>query len=263
MPWLIPSVIATIAGTMILFLTYAYLYVQERERALLVWTIGWGIYALRFVIMLAMLLTEQHPAYLILNQSAALWSGVFILWGACLFFNRKFNPLWLLAGAAFTIWIGVSILSQFPFLWVSLPSFSFIGVVYVWTGVTILRSKKIEGLERQVAGWAFILWGIHKADYPFLRPVLWLAPWGYMLGAVLAFVVAISFLLLYFRKNKLLLQESEKRFRRLAENAVDAIILTDQHGAVRDVNPEACRSLGYSRKELLSLGAHHRPRDHT
>ena len=27
------------------------------------------------------------------------------------------------------------------------------------------------------------IWGIHKLDYPFLRPLENLAPWGYLLGA--------------------------------------------------------------------------------
>jgi len=49
------------------------------------------------------------------------------------------------------------------------------------------------------------------------------------------------------------LLESEQRFRTLVENAADAFFLTDYDGRILDVNQQACRSLGYTREELLSL----------
>lgn len=50
------------------------------------------------------------------------------------------------------------------------------------------------------------------------------------------------------------LRESEQRFRSLMDNAVDAFFIHDFEGNILDCNKEACRSLGYSREELLSLG---------
>ncbi len=48
-------------------------------------------------------------------------------------------------------------------------------------------------------------------------------------------------------------RESEERFRQLFEHSVDALFVHDAQGKIRDVNPEACRSTGYSRRELLSM----------
>ena len=48
-------------------------------------------------------------------------------------------------------------------------------------------------------------------------------------------------------------RESEERFRQLFEHSVDALFVHDAQGRIRDVNPEACRSTGYSRRELLSM----------
>jgi len=50
-----------------------------------------------------------------------------------------------------------------------------------------------------------------------------------------------------------LLLESERRFRQLFEQSVEALLLHDEHGNIVDCNAEACRSLGYSREELLGL----------
>lgn len=49
------------------------------------------------------------------------------------------------------------------------------------------------------------------------------------------------------------LKESEQRFRQLFEQATDALLVHDEEGKVVDCNREACRSLGYSREELLAL----------
>jgi PAS domain S-box-containing protein len=48
-------------------------------------------------------------------------------------------------------------------------------------------------------------------------------------------------------------RESEQRFRAYVEQAADALFVYDDDGRLLDVNPQACRSLGYSREELLEL----------
>lgn len=48
------------------------------------------------------------------------------------------------------------------------------------------------------------------------------------------------------------LRESESRFKTLVEQAIDAFILADLNGSLVDVNQQACDSLGYARKELLT-----------
>ena len=49
------------------------------------------------------------------------------------------------------------------------------------------------------------------------------------------------------------LRESEEKYRVLFETAKDAIFLNDENGSFVDVNQAACKSLGYSKEELLKL----------
>ncbi len=49
------------------------------------------------------------------------------------------------------------------------------------------------------------------------------------------------------------LSESEKRFRTIIEQATDAMYLSDIEGNIIDTNQQACKSLGYTRDELLKL----------
>ncbi|HET7271607.1 MAG TPA: PAS domain S-box protein, partial [Rubrobacter sp.] len=55
------------------------------------------------------------------------------------------------------------------------------------------------------------------------------------------------------RRAEAELRENEKRFRQLFDQSVDALFVHDASGKIIDCNAEACRSLGYSRQELLSL----------
>ncbi|MBI5569382.1 MAG: PAS domain S-box protein [Desulfomonile tiedjei] len=58
------------------------------------------------------------------------------------------------------------------------------------------------------------------------------------------------------RENALqALRESEKRYRTLFDQAVDAIILENETGRIVDVNRAACLLTGYSDKELLAMKA--------
>lgn len=45
---------------------------------------------------------------------------------------------------------------------------------------------------------------------------------------------------------------SEVRYRRLVDNAMDAIFLADQDGRLVDANDQACRQLGYTYEELMA-----------
>jgi len=49
------------------------------------------------------------------------------------------------------------------------------------------------------------------------------------------------------------LQQSEYRYKKLVETAADAFFLHDMNGSFLDVNQQACKALGYTRDELLTL----------
>ncbi len=67
--------------------------------------------------------------------------------------------------------------------------------------------------------------------------------------AVFAFITDLS----ERRATEEALRSSEYRYRTLAEQATDAIFITDRHHRLVDVNPAGCALLGYTRDELLAL----------
>ncbi len=249
MPWLLPSVIAVLAGSFVLTSVYFYLYSQDRQKFLLVWATGWAVYLLRFCFMLIMLLSRNTALLSAAYHLSALVSGILLLWGTHLFIGRPLHRVWIAGAAAIGVWTAAAIALNVPFLVSVLPNFFFLGIVYLWTGSVFLRTQ--GGTGGRIVGWAFIVWGVHKADYPFLRQALWFAPWGYLLSSVIELTVAIGMLLVYFQKMKMELVVKEKRFRLFAENARDIIFryrLAPERG-FEYVSPSVTALTGYTPEE--------------
>jgi len=254
MSWMFPSAIATTVDTFILVLVYLYLYFQNRERYLGIWTLGWSIYLLRFVFELWMLVGPKSAVPLAAIQITAFVSGLFLLWGTYIFLGKRISPLWLYGAGLTTILMAVGFLSGISFITSTLPAFVFLGIIYIWLGSSLLSYRQLEGIGRQVTGWGFIAWGIHKMDYPFLQPVTWFAPWGYLLGATLEITVAIGILLIYVQQTKKELRAREERFRLLAENARDLIYRYQLKPIPRFeyVSPSATAITGYTPEEFYN-----------
>jgi PAS domain S-box-containing protein len=66
-------------------------------------------------------------------------------------------------------------------------------------------------------------------------------------------VESFNAMLSQIQERNVKLLESERRFRTLVDQAVDAFFLYDFDGKLVDVNQRACESLGYTREELLAL----------
>ena len=160
MSWLVPSMAASIIGTLALVSVYFYLFVQYREKYIGVWASGWAFFTLRYVLELSALLTQETPILTIGIQAFSLLNGAFLLWGMYLFQGTGLPRGWIYGFIAGAIWTIIAALSRFSFIVLTLPACAFLGAVYVWTGLGFLRFQKIAGAGKLVIGWAFILWGI-------------------------------------------------------------------------------------------------------
>jgi PAS domain S-box-containing protein len=250
MRWLFPSVLATLVGVLILCFAYSLIFFREKSAHLGLWTIGWLCYALRLLAMLALLHFGRHPTLFFINQFFALLNAFFLLWGAFRFTGKPFPIAWMAGTVAGAGWIGLAIVRDFSFAWTTIPTFFFMAAVYLWTGVVWLRDVPVPGVGRWLAGWSFILWGLHKADYPFIRPLVELAPIGYLLGASFAMVGALSILLVHFDKVRLQVSESERRMRMVADHLPVLLAEVDADARYRFANREHENWFGRSPAEI-------------
>ncbi|MDP2151205.1 MAG: ATP-binding protein [Parvibaculum sp.] len=133
------------------------------------------------------------------------------------------------------------------------PAFVVLGIADIATGIAWMRGEAPSAWAR-ATGVAFVIWGIHKFDYPFIRPVEWLAPVGYLFGAVLSLLIAILVLISYFEIVKRRLTASEERYRALFTDSTSVMLLIDsESGVIVDANAAATAYYGWSHDEMCGM----------
>jgi PAS domain S-box-containing protein len=252
MSWYLPSLIASLFGSAILALVFTFLYYQYRERHMGFWALGWGAHALRYGFDLAL----PGPEAMHLIQASVLASGLLLLRGVEEMAQDQMSRVFKFGGLLCAGWILLGAFTDLPFLEQNFPVFMFFAAVAIRTGQKFLLMENLGGPGRILTGWGFIHWGLHRANYPFLASVEEFAPLRFMLATLLSLTVAIGMLLVYFQRVLASLSVSEKRFRTLVEQATDGMFLLNLDGRILDANRHACRSLGYSKEELLQLSLH-------
>ncbi len=170
------------------------LYWRVRERWLAWWAAAWACYLVRLGAILAFL-ASGNLTWLFWHQVATGWVALTILWAA-LVFSR--GTRWHNGYAAFALvplagaWFAVSFLDRF--LLVAIPMVALISGATLWTSWVFWRHGRRSGSggARFVAV-AFLLWGLHHLDYPFLRARGAWSPWGYYLDILFELAVGVGF----------------------------------------------------------------------
>jgi len=186
-----------------------------------------------------------------LSHLCVLISGLLLLRGTDQFFEKKTSRHWITLGAAGIFWIHWGWWNEAPFVVETFPIFFLYAVISIYTGFTILHSSKTIDLGRQFAGWGFVLWGLHKIDYPFMRHLEWFAPWGFMIGGLFGLIVSLGMLLAYFQKVRNELLESEEHFRVLLETNPHGVIECDTEGRITFANTAYCTMKGLPLEDIL------------
>ena len=251
MSGIVPAVAVQLTGTLILVFAYLGLYFQERKRYLAIWLMSWVFSVARFAFEILAALEGNQGVLVALNQLSTLWSGALLLWGTYLFLARKASGVWLAFFVAGSLWVCIAVYFHLSLPWTVVPVFFVSAFTNILTGLALLKFKGTKGPAKWIAGWAFILWGLHKADYPFLRPAGSMAPYGYILGAAFGVISAVGIILLYLETTKKELQESERRYRSIFENAAEGNYQVDRRGRFLRANPALARMWGYESPEQL------------
>jgi diguanylate cyclase (GGDEF)-like protein/PAS domain S-box-containing protein len=105
--------------------------------------------------------------------------------------------------------------------------------------------------ERAVSGGPLTIEGIHRRKDGTTFPVE--VRVGLFEAGRQWLMLAVARDITERKRTEEALKERERRYRQLFEQSSDALFVHDHTGTIVDCNLEACRSLGYSRKELLAL----------
>lgn len=211
MAWLVPSVISTIISMLVLSFAYLILSYIEREKYLWIWFFAWILSTLRFAFMLLFIYYPEINIYSLLNLNFSLYSGILLYWGTIYWLKLDLKKPVIILGFLLSVNSVVGAYINTGFFYQAAPIFFFLGIVNINLGWKYLRQK--ESSFNILMGVFFILWGLHKLDYPFIRQITFLAPWGYILGTTLTMLTAVSMILLYLIRTKKSLVISNKELQ--------------------------------------------------
>lgn len=206
------------AVTLGLAALFAFLYRRTR-RAHFAWFAGaWTLYLLRLGAIGLFLMTGRW-SLLYWHQVFTGWTALALLWAALTFARgSRWRSAYLLAGLFPPVWSYVAIYRMDNFLLAAGPAVVFLSLVTMGTGwVYGAHARRVRSLDAAIVAAAFVLWGLHHLDYPFLRARGAWVPWGYYLDIVFTLVVGAGTLLLVLGERSAELERLQRRMLRQHE----------------------------------------------
>ena len=248
------AVTANVIATSLMVLTYTYLYFQYKHGYLAMWMAAWILHEIRIIFFETSFLQPSSMPMLLVFLLLCFVYNLFMIIGTFKLLDKPISRLWAIASLIIFLTVACGMLLKFPTEVYIVPGIFYIGFTYIGTGVVILEVN-IRGIGKQLTAWAFIFLGLHTLDMPFLLPIEWFVPWGYLIDGALRSVVALGTFFMYFEKIREELATKEKYYRLLAENASDVIY---RYQLVRPVgfeyvSPAVKKLTGYDPADIKTL----------
>jgi signal transduction histidine kinase len=271
------AVIGAAVGAAILTATLLYMRaLPDTTPALSWWAAAMAITTLRQLVFLAGITTNLPLAEPLFEALVAVGAS-FFLGGALVFMGQRPRHIWI-GGAvlAILVWLGVAHQADFSFVVRTVPAFLGASLALLLTGALFLRFRQSNpDLGYGFVGTAFIVWGLHLAAYPFLRPNPATVSWGFTLTQGINLAIALGLILSVQRRQAAQLRaanrradssatglaETESRFRDFAEVSSDWLwemgpdlrfsYVSDNVRRVLGIEPST--SLGRRREEFANI----------
>jgi PAS domain S-box-containing protein len=200
-------------GASVLFAALAYLRAMpDAPPGAGYWTVGYGLWVLR----LACYLNGGHvePALItFVSESLQVVSALLLMIGTLHFVGRRTPATLLSLGIGLTVgWVAFSTFIVDDFLLRTIPLYLASGGALIVAGTAMMRARREEGIAAtRVVGVALVAWGLHRLDYPWLRPIEWFAPFGFLLAEFLSMIAAVGLLLITAGRLRNIANQAQQR----------------------------------------------------
>lgn len=251
---IIYDIISTFTASVIFSLCFLILYAIEKRGYLLYWALSWLFFSAVHMMQIFKIELSNNFMLNLAALSFVLLNSVFFLLGVLRFLhNKKYRKVFPLMMSG---WLVFAMLYFLDFHRVLLfyAVYMAAAAVFIYCGVMLYKNSPNKGYGGRIAGVTLVLWGLHKADYPFMNSSAWFLPLGYQLVIVFTLLTALGIVLMHFEKIKLDMGEREDLFRDVAEAAKDIVFIVEHTPAMelKYVSAAVTRITGYSRAEIFS-----------
>jgi len=184
-------------GASVLLVALAYLRAMpEAPAGAGYWTAGYALWVLRLGLYLVG--EPLHPQFAVfLAEAMQGVSALMLLCGTLCFLGRD-SPGILLSQTVVAVFLWSAFITFIidDFLLRTVPLYAVSGGALIAAGVCMLRARREAAVAAgRFVGLILVLWGLHKIEYPWLRPVEWFAPIGFLISQFLAMAAAVGLLL--------------------------------------------------------------------
>lgn len=253
MPNLLYDIFSVVASSGIFAIMFLVLYAIEKKKYLLYWSLSWLLLAGVLVIRLLGELGIELSYGSVLSTTMNYFNGYFLLIGSMRFIRgkspRKLSYALLVAYALILTLHAdpnnADIISYIVFLVVS--------VLFIYTGASLYMHTRLFSKGGKMAGAALIVWGLHKAEYPFVSDLKWFLPIGYQIAVILIILTALGIFLLHFEKAKYEHAQREEFYKNIAEASKDIVFFVDflPETELKYISTSVEKVTGFSQTEVM------------
>lgn len=203
-------------GTLILTGALMFLDRVNPSAAYRWWAAGFSIHTLRYSLLLAAPLIGTAQADFGAEASQAL-GAIFLLAGTARYVGRQVDWRLVAFGSLVVlVWTAVTTYVVPDFLLRTVPLAVLGGVAMIAMGWAFIAERPDYPLNGHLlVGICSIVYGLHKLDYPFLRPISAIAPWGFLTAQMLSVAIAVGLIIVAQRRHQVsaerLMEEARAR----------------------------------------------------
>ena len=230
------------------------------------WIAGWSFYVLRFGFDSLGTVFGGGPLLTFTTNVAVATSAILLFLAVVQIEDRdrSYTREALFLWVALVGWSGIAVGFDVGFLYTYTPLYVAFGLIQLVTAYLFyqyLSQYDYSSTPFIVA--SLVIWGLHKFNYPLLRPLEGVAPYGYVFGALLSFTTGLGVVMFLLEdaerkatKERNVAKRRYDEFEALFDNIPDPVFIHDLDGQFLKVNETAIETLGYSAAELRSMTPH-------
>ncbi|RJE47966.1 MULTISPECIES: diguanylate cyclase [unclassified Dehalobacter] len=210
-------VAASISITLVLLISYGFLYFSEKKHYFLAWSLSVLTLMITYLSRTALLETNSPSVVLqIINYASSIAGYWLVFKGTQLFFSRSYPVFWDI-GTGFLILAFICIAVQ------GIPTTALLLLSVVWiiallskAAMTCLKAKTPQGPIRIILGYTYIFWALSILLYPLCKLINVIPPSvGYLVAGVVGLLAYLNMQALYFQSIREELESKEANIRKL------------------------------------------------